>query len=87
MMSVPDPTLVSEAVLLAPNPVARVTVLLWTSSVAAAAEARASRPEMSWVLPAAHCKVEVPPSVTVPLEPRPPLANDTIPASSVVPPL
>ena len=85
-MSVPDPALVSEAVLLPPKPVARVTVLLWTSSVALAALASARRLEMSCVLLPAHCKVEVPPSVIVPLEPRPPLTKDTIPASSVVPP-
>jgi hypothetical protein len=88
-INVPAPALTNELVVDAVIVDAKVIVLLPVSNVLVfnTVEVIAKRLEISLVFPLAHCKVAPPATETVPVVPRPPLTNDTVPALTVVPPV
>ena len=85
--SVPEPTLTNAAASELPIVLVNVTLLPLVSSVATLPGATSAiRELMSCVLPGAHCSVP-PASVTLPLVPRPPVTNESVPSLRRVPPV
>ena len=72
---------------LEPMLLAKVTSLPLVSKVEVNVFAITSLLETSWVLVPFHCSVALPAKVMLPVEPKLPLANDSVPRVKLVPPV